>query len=573
VSASVVILGGGLSGMAAALALARAGFGEVCLVERGAELGGLAGTFERDGFFYPLAYHHILHRDRCLHYFLAEIGALERVRWRRVRMLFELGGRFWNLARPNDLLRFPMTARDKLRLATLMARAFTKAEWHDWEGRSARELVERWASPGVANTLFEPLCRLKFGLPAAAVSGAWLGARLNFREGSSSLGYIPGCNWTKVLCDGLGERLADAGVRVLLGAGARRLHGRGALIEALELAGGERLQADAFISTVPPPSYLRMVSADATPGLERIRYTSVVSAICATHQRLAPDFYWLNLLSLEHSACGLFVLSSLNPSIGAPGETCLNFVTHLGGAERALFRLDEDEALKLTTARYYTPSGRSIHKERPRHPDVEGMGEGDEPADAPALEVEPAEKEVDRAQLEKFYTDAGRVVYGGGGIRPDIEIDQDFLGDFEVAVERDGALFSFAVDYAAAHPQMPADFEVTDEVFRQFAAHLKGREKIGEYLEVFKLTYSDSLVNANADFLKRGIRRELARRAHGQESAYRVALEADTQLHHALDLFRKGRTLPELLALAAEWNKAELAKAAAATVAKDAVRN
>jgi carboxyl-terminal processing protease len=243
------------------------------------------------------------------------------------------------------------------------------------------------------------------------------------------------------------------------------------------------------------------------------------------------------------------------------------------GSVQTVFRLDEDEALKLTTARYYTPSGRSIHKERPRHPDVEGMGEDDEPADAPALETDPADKEVDRTQLEKFYTDAGRVVYGGGGIRPDIEIDQDFLGDFEVAVERDGALFSFAVDYVAAHPQMPADFQVTDEVFRQFAAHLKGREKIGEYLEVFKLTYSDSLVNANADFLNRGIRRELARRAHGQEAAYRVAIEADTQLHHALDLFRKGRTLPELMVLAAEWNKAELAKAAATTATKDAVRN
>ncbi len=246
------------------------------------------------------------------------------------------------------------------------------------------------------------------------------------------------------------------------------------------------------------------------------------------------------------------------------------------GSVQTVFRLDEDEALKLTTARYYTPSGRSIHKERPRHPDVAGMGEdeapADAPADAPALERDPAEKEVDRAQLEKFYTDAGRVVYGGGGIRPDIEIDQDFLGDFEVAVERDGALFSFAVDYVATHPQIGADFQVTDEVFRQFATHLKGREKIGEYLEVFKLTYSDSLVNANADFLKRGIRRELARRAHGQEAAYRVAIEADTQLDHALDLFRKGRTLTELLAMAAEWNKAELAKAAAGA-AKETVRN
>jgi carboxyl-terminal processing protease len=244
------------------------------------------------------------------------------------------------------------------------------------------------------------------------------------------------------------------------------------------------------------------------------------------------------------------------------------------GSVQTVFRLDEDEALKLTTARYYTPSGRSIHKDRPRHPDIDGRragdGDGDEPdaADQAAgdgpLAKAPAELEVDRHRLEQFYTDAGRVVYGGGGIRPDIEIEQDFLGDFEVAVERDGALFSFAVDYASKHPRIPADFQVTDEVFREFAAFLKGREKIGEYLEVFKLSLDDKLIADNATFLKRGIRREVARRQHGQQAAYRVAIEADTQLHHALDLFKKARTLPELLALAAEWNKAELAKAAAA---------
>ena len=38
--------------------------------------------------------------------------------------------------------------------------------------------------------------------PASEVSGAWLGARLHYREGSAPLGYIPGANWTKVLCDG-----------------------------------------------------------------------------------------------------------------------------------------------------------------------------------------------------------------------------------------------------------------------------------------------------------------------------------------------------------------------------------
>ena len=241
------------------------------------------------------------------------------------------------------------------------------------------------------------------------------------------------------------------------------------------------------------------------------------------------------------------------------------------GSVQTVFRLDEDEALKLTTARYYTPSGRSIHKDRPRHPDTEAMAAAAEDgAEAPPLDKAPADKELHRSQLEKFYTDAGRVVYGGGGIRPDIEIDQDLLTDFEVAIERDGALFSFAVDYAAAHPQTPEDFQVSDAVFKQFTSYLKKREKIDEYLGVFKLTMSDSLLNANADYLKRGIRRELGRRLHGPQAAYKVAIEADTQLHHALDLFAKGRTLPELMALAAEWNKAEVAKAAAAAQATPA---
>jgi protoporphyrinogen oxidase len=69
--------------MAAALTLARAGLTEVTLVERGSTLGGLAESFERDGHFYPLGYHQILHRDRTLLYFLDLLGALPSVRWRR----------------------------------------------------------------------------------------------------------------------------------------------------------------------------------------------------------------------------------------------------------------------------------------------------------------------------------------------------------------------------------------------------------------------------------------------------------------------------------------------------------
>lgn len=240
------------------------------------------------------------------------------------------------------------------------------------------------------------------------------------------------------------------------------------------------------------------------------------------------------------------------------------------GSVQTVFRLDEDEALKLTTARYYTPSGRSIHKERPRHPDTEAMAAAMmDGADAPDLEQDPAEREVERFDKEKYFTDSGRMVYGGGGITPDIEIDQDFLSDFEVAVERDGALFGFAVDYASNHESIGADWQVDDATFSAFKDYLKGREKIEEYLGVFKLTYSDSLVDANSDFLKRGIRREMARRQSGPEAAYKVAIEADTQLHEALTLFKKAHTLKELLALAEDWNDEQMKQLAAETAAAE----
>ena len=48
-----------------------------------------------------------------------------------------------------------------------------------------------------------------------------------------------------------------------------------------------------------------------TPYLASIRYTALVSVVCASRQRVSPDFYWMNLASPDHAACGIFMLNSL----------------------------------------------------------------------------------------------------------------------------------------------------------------------------------------------------------------------------------------------------------------------
>jgi protoporphyrinogen oxidase len=331
--------------MAAAYSLARAGLREITLVERGAELGGLAGTFERGDHFYPLGYHHILHRDRTLLYILEAIGALPRVRWRKIRMFFRVGGRLYDLAHPLHFLRFPMSLPDKPRFARMMLRSFRKSDWSDWNGRSASELVDRWAGPGVRQAIFEPLTRLRFQLPCDEISGAWLGARLYFREGSAPLGYIPQCNWTKVLCDGLTQLLVEQGVAVRTRTPVQRLHEAGDRIREVELLDGERLRADLVVSTLPTEVYCAMVPADSTPYLDSIRYTAMISVIGATRQRIEPDFYWMNLASLDCNACGIFMLDSLNPTIGGPGDSCVNFVTHLQSRNGEFFRRSDEQLL------------------------------------------------------------------------------------------------------------------------------------------------------------------------------------------------------------------------------------
>jgi protoporphyrinogen oxidase len=339
-----VVLGGGLSGCAAALTLAQAGL-EVTVVESGASLGGLAGSLEQDGHFYPLGYHHILHRDRSLLYHLDRIGALPSVRWRRIRMRFERGGEVYQLDTPRGFLRFPMPLSDKLRFTRLMLAAFARSDWSGWLDRSAADLVDELAGPGVRRAVFEDLTRLKFELPCSEVSGAWLGARLHFREGSAPLGYIPGANWTKVLCDGLARLLADAGVRVMLRTRVCRLRAANGSIAAAELSDGAVVAGKAFVSTVPTEVYRTLVPGDATPVLADIRYSALLSVVCATRRPVPARAYWTNLVSPERTAGAIFLLSELNPTIGRRGEACVNFVTHLRGRDRPLFQVDDEDLM------------------------------------------------------------------------------------------------------------------------------------------------------------------------------------------------------------------------------------
>jgi carboxyl-terminal processing protease len=211
------------------------------------------------------------------------------------------------------------------------------------------------------------------------------------------------------------------------------------------------------------------------------------------------------------------------------------------GSVQSLIELkDKGTALKLTTGRYYTPSGRSIHRDAWNHlthdEDTAAFDDTtdiDEGAPAPA----------DTAQRPVFHTRAGRVVYGGGGITPDVVVKPDTLQNLSREVERKSLFFTFAGHYAAAHKGEPAPTAVTPAMWSDFQALLAAE----------KVTAPPADLAAQRTYLERGIRRELARRmdgVHGDEAAFKVAIERDPQLSRAIDLLSRAHSADELFRIA-----------------------
>ncbi len=134
------------------------------------------------------------------------------------------------------------------------------------------------------------------------------------------------------------------------------------------------------------------------------------------------------------------------------------------GLVQSIMKIKDGAALKLTTAKYYIPSGRCIQKPELSE-NLSGEPEESLPSDSIQKESE--------SEKEEFFTKGGRVVYGGGGIVPDVSVSSGRLSPLEYNLLAKLAFFDFAVHYTATHPELPKNFEVDQAMFAEFKEFLK----------------------------------------------------------------------------------------------------
>lgn len=148
------------------------------------------------------------------------------------------------------------------------------------------------------------------------------------------------------------------------------------------------------------------------------------------------------------------------------------------GLVQTVIPITSEAALKVTTAKYLVPSGRSIQDPSRFLPDPDKILYKPQADNSEKKSDEGAELSARNEVEQTYHTDKGREVLAAHGITPDIIIEPEQRSQFEIELLRKTMPFQFAVMYAAQHPELQRGFEVTDEMLEAFRQFLKEKEFI-----------------------------------------------------------------------------------------------
>ena len=188
--------------------------------------------------------------------------------------------------------------------------------------------------------------------------------------------------------------------------------------------------------------------------------------------------------------------------------------------------LDSETALKVTTALYYSPSGRSIDTEIKENKYRKLLG----------MDIEGEDAEEDSTV---FYTlKLERKVFGGGAVTPDIEVEVPKITELETKIYQKGLFLTFSVEYTSKH-KLEKGFSIDDNILNSFKAYLKKKE----------LEFTDNDFEGSIEGIKIGLKRNIAIKLWGIKSSYESVLSDDIQVTKSLEILEESNKTEDLFSL------------------------
>ncbi len=274
----------------------------VVLVERSADLGGLAMGFKKDHWEWPLekAYHHLFHSDKDILDFAKEIGfgGIFFTSPKTDSLYRDAKGnqKIYSVDSPLNLLRFPLLSPlDRLKTGIALATMKFLPLFPIYSRISARLFVERFIGKKVWHVFFEQLFRKKFGKYAGKIVASFLWGRVRSR--TKKLGYIKGGFQTFVIHTE--NKLREMGVEVMKSGEIKKISAKDG--EYILTIGDEKrkLSCTDIISTLPSPILCKLgqtlFPASYIANLEKLEYLSALVVIIESNAPYLDKTYWLNI--------------------------------------------------------------------------------------------------------------------------------------------------------------------------------------------------------------------------------------------------------------------------------------
>jgi carboxyl-terminal processing protease len=226
------------------------------------------------------------------------------------------------------------------------------------------------------------------------------------------------------------------------------------------------------------------------------------------------------------------------------------------GLVQRQFDVGDGSAFRITTSKYYTPSGRCIQRpysDKDKYRSLAGrldLEEGDYIRNSIATIKEHLKKtskkdeEINIDSLPIYYTRGGRIVLGGGGVTPDVIIKMDTLTDFGVAIRIKNIFNEFINDYVDVNSikkEYNNDFK---KFMREFQVPSKMLEDFKVLAKKKEVEWKDDEYEIDKDYIHTSIKAYVARSGWNRNEMLQVFFSIDNQLIKASKLF------PEAIKLA-----------------------
>ncbi len=346
----ILIVGGGFTGLTAALRLSADKNFAITLVESSSQLGGLAAGFPVGGTSLEKTYHHLFLTDTEILKLVEELGLQEKLIWRGSSVGIFRDGKIHPFKTPLDLLRFaPCSFSGRLRTGLAALYLKHKKNWRGLTRQTAHDWMTRACGRSAMATIWTPLLKGKFDRHFQNVSMAWFWARIHTRANSRSggggekLGYFRG--GFNVVTTALENEIRQRGVKILTGATVEKISG-----DHTAAINGETVPFDFCLFTGPSPAFAKLLPAqeslnDYVAKLRSIEYLGAVCLVFTSDQNLG-DFYWININ--EPDAPFLVFIQHTN-FIGKEnyGGKNVYYVGAYLAPDGKVFSLPDDELAKL----------------------------------------------------------------------------------------------------------------------------------------------------------------------------------------------------------------------------------